>query len=86
VYALGDPEHWLKGYVAIALLAQHGKDGKAIPKGWLNPGSGIVDSSNVAQIIARQKDNNTRYDFYKDTVNKILANPSAYIKPLDQAD
>jgi len=86
VYALGDPQHWLKGYIAIALLSQHAKDGKEIPKGWWNPGSGIVDSSNVDQIIARQKDNNSRYDFYKDTVNKQLANPSAYIKPIDQAN
>src|SRR4051812_20706503 len=86
VYALGDPQHWLKGYIAIALLAQHAKDGKATPKGWWDPGEGLVDLSNVDQIIARQKDNDSRYAFYKKTVDDQLANPSAHVKPLDQAN
>jgi ribose transport system substrate-binding protein len=86
VYALGDPQHWLKGYIAMSLLAEKAKDGKDIPKGWWNPGSAVVDSSNVDQIIARQKDNNTRYDYYKATAEKQLANPAQYVKPLDQAD
>jgi ABC-type sugar transport system substrate-binding protein len=86
VYALGDPQHWLKGYVAISLLAAHAKDGKDIPKGWWNPGSAVIDSSNVDQIIERQKDNNTRYAYYKKIVDEQLANPTKYVKPLDQAD
>jgi ABC-type sugar transport system substrate-binding protein len=85
VYALGDPEHFLKGYVAIALLADNA-NGKKLPEGWFNPGAGIVTAANVDDIIAREKSNAARKAFYKDTLDKELANPTAYIKPLDQAN
>jgi ABC-type sugar transport system substrate-binding protein len=82
VYALADPEHWLKGYIAIALLARQARDGKALPKGWWNPGASLVNSKNIDEILARQKDNSTRASYYKATVDKELANPSQYLKPL----
>jgi ribose transport system substrate-binding protein len=85
VYALGDPQHFLKGYVAISLLADHA-NGKALPQGWFNPGSGIVTQANVSQVIAREQNNDTRLAFYKAMLDKELANPSAYIKPLNQAN
>jgi ribose transport system substrate-binding protein len=82
VYALADPEHWLKGYIAIALLARRARDGKALPKGWWNPGASLVTSKNIDEILARQKSNSTRAAWYKATVDKQLANPSQYLKPL----
>jgi ribose transport system substrate-binding protein len=85
VYALGDPQHFLKGYVAISLLADNA-NGKKLPEGWFNPGSGIVTAGNVDQIIAREKDNAARKAFYKPLLDKELADPQAYIKPLDQAN
>jgi ribose transport system substrate-binding protein len=85
VYALGDPQHFLKGYVAISLLADNA-NGKKLPEGWFNPGSGIVTQANVDKVIAREQNNDTRTAFYKPILDKELANPSAYIKPLDQAD
>ena len=82
VYALADPEHWLKGYIAIALLARQARDGKAMPKGWWNPGASLVTSRNIDEILRRQKNNATRTAYYKATVDKQLANPSQYLKPL----
>jgi ABC-type sugar transport system substrate-binding protein len=82
VYALADPEHWLKGYIAIALLARQARDGKALPKGWWNPGASLVTSKNVDDILQRQQNNSTRAAWYKATVDKQLANPSQYLKPL----
>jgi len=82
VYALADPEHWLKGYIAIALLARDARDGKPLPKGWWNPGSSVITWSNIDAILARQKSSATRTAFYKATVAKELANPSQYLKPL----
>jgi ribose transport system substrate-binding protein len=82
VYTLADPEHWLKGYIAIALLAKLGKDGTKMPEGWWNPGGAIITAKNVDEIIARQKDNTTRTQYYKATVDKQLADPSSYVKPL----
>jgi ribose transport system substrate-binding protein len=82
VYTLADPEHWLKGYIAISLLANQAKDGKKMPQGWWNPGGAIITSANIDDIIARQKDNTTRTQFYQDQANKQLANPDQYVKPL----
>src|SRR5262249_27981146 len=55
IFALISPEHWLKGYIAIKLLAKHAQTGAALPKGWWNPGFLVVTKANVEKIIARQK-------------------------------
>jgi ribose transport system substrate-binding protein len=85
VYTLGDPQHFLKGYIAISLLADNA-NGKKLPQGWFNPGSAVVTKANVDKIIAREQSNDTRYAYYKPLLDKELANPSAYIKPLNAAN
>ena len=82
VYALVDPEHWLKGYIAIALLARQARDGKALPKGWWDPGAALVTAKNIDAILARQRNASTRTAFYRATVEEQLANPSAHLRPL----
>jgi ribose transport system substrate-binding protein len=82
VYALADPEHWLKGYIAIALLARRARDGTALPKGWWNPGASLVTAQNIDEILRRQQSSSTRAAWYKATVDKQLADPSTYLKPL----
>ena len=82
VYALADPEHWLKGYIAIALLARQARDGKALPKGWWNPGSALITAKNVDEILARQRSIATRTAWFRATVRRQLANPERYLKPL----
>ena len=86
VYVLGDPHHFLKGYIAITLLAQHAQQGKPLPTGWFNPGFGLVTAANIDQIISREQNNQTRYAYYAPILQKELATPSAYIKPLSQAN
>ena len=81
VTALVSPEHWLKGYIALKLLADKAQKGKALPKGWWNPGSLTIDKKNVATIAARQKSNDTRYRYFKKEADKQLANPQKYLKP-----
>lgn len=83
VYVLGDPYHFLKGYIATTLLAEKAIDNKPLPSGWWNSGAGIVTQSNVNQVIAREKDNSTRYAFFKNMIQQELAHPS--VKPLSQA-
>jgi ribose transport system substrate-binding protein len=85
VYALADPEHWLKGYIAIALLARQARDGTPLPKGWWNPGAALITARNVDDVIARQRSNATRAAYFKATVDKQLANPERYIEPLPTA-
>ena len=85
VYALASPEHWLKGYIAVKLLAQHAQSGKALPAGWWNPGALVVNRSNVANIIARQHDEASRARWFKAVVNEQFAQQSEYVKPLSAA-
>ena len=86
VYALGDPQHFLKGYVAIALLADNATGKPKLPEGWFNPGSGIVTSANVDKVIAREQNNDDAHGVLQGHLDKELANPSAYIKPLSEAN
>jgi ABC-type sugar transport system substrate-binding protein len=82
VYALADPEHWLKGYIAIALLARRARDGTALPKGWWDPGAALVTANNIDAILARQRTASTRTAFYRARVDEQLAHPSAHLRPL----
>ena len=84
IYGLGDPQHFLKGYIAMWILDQHARGGKLIT-GWWNPGASTITKANVATILKRETNNTTRYAYYKATIAKELANPSAYIKPLKDA-
>ncbi|NEA99443.1 sugar ABC transporter substrate-binding protein [Streptomyces sp. SID13726] len=81
-----DPQHFLKGYLSTAILIEsvREKDGK-LPDGWfLSPG-GVVDSSNIDEIIARQKSAKAAYDWYTPTIDKLLGDQGAQMKPLKDA-
>jgi ribose transport system substrate-binding protein len=82
VYALADPEHWLKGYIAIALLARRARDGTALPKGWWNPGAALITRRNIDEILRRQRSAVARAAWYKETVERQLAAPGRYLMPL----
>ncbi len=82
VTALVSPEHWLKGYIAVNLLAQHALTGKALPTGWWNPGYLVVNSANIKEIEARQATAASRLAWFKNEVTSELANPQKYIKPM----
>ncbi len=84
-YALVDPEHFLKGYVAMRLLIEHALRGTDIPKGWWNPGAQLVTQANVQSIVARQATLATKGAYYQPIVDKEFANPAAQIKPYGQA-
>ena len=82
VQALVSPEHWLKGYIAVALLAEHALKGTPLPAGWWNPGSLVVDKANIAQIMARQASAASRTAFFQKEVTFELAHPGKYLKPM----
>lgn len=84
-FALIDPEHFLKGYVAMRLLIEHALNSKAIPQGWWNPGDLLVTQNNVQQIIIRQQSLANKGQFYQLIIDEEFADPSAFIKPLNQA-
>jgi ribose transport system substrate-binding protein len=85
VTALASPEHWLKGYISVKLLAEHAQARNALPSGWWNPGALVVNRANVDGIIARQKDELSRTRWFKPVVDKQFAGESQYLKPLSAA-
>jgi ribose transport system substrate-binding protein len=80
VRALVSPEHFLKGYIALKLLADHAQKGTALPKGMWNSGELVVNKDNVQEIIARQKSEAARQKWFDAEAKKQLANPAAHLK------
>jgi len=80
-----DPEHFLKGYIVMAMLIDSIRTGTPLPSGWFETPSLVVDQSNVDSIIAREKSQATEYAWYQDQINNLLSNQSAQMKPLSEA-
>ena len=79
------PEHFLKGYVATALLADHVKDVKEMPKGWIRVPGLVVDSSNIDTIIERQASQEGRKAQIAPEAQKIVADIGTYTRPYGDA-
>jgi ABC-type sugar transport system substrate-binding protein len=79
VTALISPEHWLKGYLAIKLLAENAQGKGKLPQGVWNSGALTVNSSNVDQILQRQKNAQTRKAYFEKVVKQQLGDPSKYL-------
>jgi ABC-type sugar transport system substrate-binding protein len=80
-----DPEHFLKGYVATALLIRSVREGTPLPAGWLHMPGLVVDQQNIDAIIARQTSPEAAYAYYKPQIDKILADPTSVLQPLADA-
>jgi ABC-type sugar transport system substrate-binding protein len=79
-----DPEHFLKGYIAMKLLIDSNR-GKDLPKGWFKTTGLVVDQSNIDDILTRQKSPEDAYNFYKPQIDKMLGDVDANMKPLSEA-
>jgi ribose transport system substrate-binding protein len=82
VQALISPEHWLKGYLAIKLMADAKQQDKALPEGMWNSGALEVNKDNIDEILTRQESPQSRSDYFKDEVSKQLSNPDQYLGPM----
>ena len=80
-----DPEHFLKGYVATALLIKSVRGGTPLPQGWLHMPGLVVDQGNIDAIIERQTSPEAAYRYYQPEIDKILADPQAVLQPLAEA-
>src|SRR5690349_10284130 len=85
MHTLVSPEHWLKGYIAVRLLAQRAQAGRALPQGWWNPGTLVVNQSNIDEVIARQRDAASRDAWFSARAARQLADRARYVKPLSSA-
>ena len=82
VEALISPEHWVKGYLAVKLMADAAQSGKPLQEGLWNSGALTVNSDNIDDIITRQKDAASRAAYFKDVVQKQLDNQDQYLGPM----
>ncbi|MCU1619743.1 MAG: sugar transporter substrate-binding protein [Modestobacter sp.] len=82
-FALVDPQHFLKGYVAARLLIEHAMQGTELPQGWWVSPSELVTKDNVQEIMDRQQSSDTKLAWYRDVIDQEFANPP--VKSLDQA-
>jgi ribose transport system substrate-binding protein len=81
-----DPEHFLKGYLATAILIRSVResDGK-LPDGWFKTPGFVIDSSNIDEIVQREKDPKSALAWYKPQLDKLLAGTAANLRPLKEA-
>lgn len=79
------PEHFLKGYVAMKMLADYAVDGTPIAKGWIDVPGLVVDSNNIDAIIKRQESYQGRVDAIAPQAEDIVANITDYTKPYGDA-
>ncbi|MFB4298339.1 sugar ABC transporter substrate-binding protein [Actinomadura sp. NTSP31] len=81
-----DPEHYLKGYLATALLIKAVRDGEGkLPSGWFKTPGLVMDSGNIDEIRQRQQSVRNAYAWYKPQLDRLLADPTASIRPLKEA-
>jgi ABC-type sugar transport system substrate-binding protein len=83
LFAISSPEHWLKGYIALRLLAEHAQEGTDLPTGWWNPGELLVTADNVDEIIERQTDEASRAAYFKDVAEEQFKNMDDYLSDLE---
>ncbi|WP_024285488.1 sugar ABC transporter substrate-binding protein [Cellulomonas sp. KRMCY2] len=80
-----DPEHFLKGYIASALLIDSVRNGTELPSGWfVSPGL-VVTADNVDEVITRETTPQAAYDWYKPQIDALLGDVEASMKPLGEA-
>jgi ribose transport system substrate-binding protein len=80
VTALVSPEHWLKGYIATKLLADHAENGTALPTGTWDTGGLVVNSENIGDVIARQASDEAMAAALTPVADDQIANQSKYLK------
>lgn len=78
---LVSPEHFIKGAVAGRLQAQHAKDGKPLPKGWIYTPGLAVNRGNIDAVLARQATPAAEAAALNAQIDKVLGDASS-LRPL----
>jgi ribose transport system substrate-binding protein len=82
---LVSPEHFVKGAVAGRVQAQHAKDGKPMPEGWIYTPGLAITKANVDDIIERQESEDSKAAWFKPQIDTILSDRKTYLRPLSEA-
>jgi ribose transport system substrate-binding protein len=78
---LVSPEHFIKGAVAGRLLAEHAKDARPLPAGWIYTPGLAVTKANIDAVLARQADPAAEASALNAQVDKILGDAS-FLRPM----
>jgi ABC-type sugar transport system substrate-binding protein len=76
---------YLQGYLPVLALVQSKRDGKPLPKGWINVGTEIVTKANVDELYKRESDPATETKWYADYIAKNFSDLNAIAKPMPTA-
>lgn len=84
-FATLSPEHFMKGAVAIRMLAQAATGGDTMPEGWVDSGALLVTKDNVDEIIARQESEAAKDKWFAPKLDEFFADLDAHLRPLAEA-
>lgn len=74
---------YLQGYVPVRLLIDSQTKGLKIPlNSWIDPGTEVVDKTNVAEVIAREDSPEQTKAFYAPKVDAVFGDLAGSAKPL----
>ena len=84
-FATLSPEHFMKGAVAIRMLAEAATKDKALPQGWVDSGALLVTKDNVDEIIARQQSESAKDEWFGPKLDEFFADLDSHTRPLKEA-
>jgi ribose transport system substrate-binding protein len=84
-FATLSPEHFMKGAVAVRMLAEAATEDTPLPEGWIDSGALLVTSENVDEIIARQESEDAKDTWFTPRLDEFFADLDAHTRPLKEA-
>lgn len=81
-----EQQPYLRGYIAARVLGLAAKEGKPVPKGWIDTGIEIVTRSNAAAITGQQQSLAATRAFYKPLIAKLFSSGLAGLPLMPLAD
>lgn len=73
---------YLQGYLPVKALVEHLRNGKPLPKGWLDVGTEIITKENVDTVLPRESDKAEETKWYAADVAKRFPDISGGAKPM----
>lgn len=84
-FATLSPEHFMKGAVAIRMLAETATKDTKLPEGWVDSGALLVTKDNVDEIIARQESDAAKDKWFGPKLDAFFKDLASHTKPLKDA-
>lgn len=75
-FASGDPQHFLKGYMATRVLIENALGERDLPQGWWVLPTALVTEDKVDAVIKRQAGSNAdKLGYFQPQIEELYANP-----------